>query len=155
MPALEERIRRLEDLEEIRTLTARYAFHINKGWNGKSVHVDAMSSIFTEDARWESLAMKLTVVGLENIMTSLQEKTEHTDFSMHSYTNPILEVDGDAATGNWLFWIASRRNGGPPNEVFMSEDISYRRTVDGWRIAAVNVHYGMMLNEQSAPARAS
>ncbi|WP_228002293.1 hypothetical protein [Nocardia australiensis] len=31
---LEQRIRRLEDLEAIRDLTARYADAINKGWNG-------------------------------------------------------------------------------------------------------------------------
>lgn len=142
---LEQRIQRLEDLEEIRNLTAKYAFAINKGWNGKVVHVEAMPSIFTTDARWESKAMKVTAEGLDEIMKALKEGTEHTDFSMHSYTNPVIELEGDRAAGNWLFWIASRRNGGPPNEVFMSEDIAYARTPDGWRIRRVDVHFGMML----------
>lgn len=144
--SLEARIQRLEDIEAIKKLTALYSFHINKGWNGKEVHVDAMSSIFADDARWESKAMKMTAVGLEQIKNTLREATEHTDFSMHSYTNPIIEVDSDQATGNWLFWIASRRNGGPANEVFMSEDITYVRTVQGWRVKTVDVHFGMMLN---------
>lgn len=144
--SLEERIQRLEDIEAIKTLTAKYSFAINKGWNGKIVHVDAMPSIFTHDARWESKAMKVTAEGLDQIMKALKEQTEHTDFSMHSYTNPVLVLEGDRATGNWLFWIASRRNGGPPNEVFMSEDIVYVRTPDGWRIQRVDVHFGMMLN---------
>lgn len=26
---------------------------------------------------------------------------------MHSYTNPIIEVEDDQATGNWPFWIAN------------------------------------------------
>ncbi len=142
---LEQRIQRLEDIEAIKRLTAKYAFAINKGWNHKLVQVDAMPGIFTPDARWESKAMKVTAEGLEAIMKALKEQTEHTDFSMHSYTNPIIEIDGDRATGNWLFWIASRRNSGPPNEVFMSEDIVYVRTPEGWRIQRVDVQFGMML----------
>ena len=142
---LEQRIQRLEDIDAIKILTASYSFAINKGWNGKTVQVDAMPSIFTHDARWESKAMGVTAEGLAEIVQALKEQTEHTDFSMHSYTNPVIQVEGDSATGNWLFWIASRRNGGPPNEVFMSEDIVYVRQPEGWRIQRVDVHFGMML----------
>lgn len=145
--SIEERIERLEDIEAIKHLTACYSFHINKGWNGKVVHVDAMPEIFAEDAQWESKAMKVKAVGLQEIIKALQEQTVHTDFSMHSYTNPIIDVYGDKATGNWLFWIASIRNGGSPNEVFMSEDIIYVRTDKGWRVKQVDVHFGMMLNK--------
>lgn len=106
-----------------------------------------MPSIFVVDATWQSNTMHVTAIGRDEIMTKLRELTVHTDFSMHSYTNPIIDVDGDHATGRWLFWIASRRNSGPPNEVFMSEDIAYTRTPDGWRIQRVDVHFGMMLNE--------
>lgn len=145
--SIEERLLRLEDIEDIKNLTARYSFHINKGWNGKVVNVDAMPEIFVQDAKWESKAMKVKAEGLEEIMKALKEQTVNTDFSMHSYTNPIIDVNGDLATGNWLFWIASIRNGGVPNEVFMSEDIIYTRTLIGWRIKQVDVHFGMMLNK--------
>ena len=144
-PTLEERLQQLEDKEAIRDLMARYSFAINKGWNGKQVHVDAMPSIFAEDARWESAAMKMKAEGLEEIMTTLVSATEHTDFSMHSFTNPVIDVEGDKATGNWLLWIGSRRNGGTPNEVFMSEDVTYVRTSEGWRIKMVDIRFGMML----------
>ncbi len=146
--SLETRIKRLEDIEAIKNLTARYSFAINKGWNGKEVQVETMPVIFTQDARWESKSMRVVAEGRDEIMKALKELTEHTDFSMHSYTNPILDVHEDRATGNWLFWIASRRNGGPPNEVFMSEDIAYLRTPEGWRIQRVDVHFGMMLNNK-------
>ena len=66
---------------------------------------------------------------------------------MHSYTNPIIDISGDTATGNWLFWIGSKRNGGPANQVYMSEDIAYVRTGNGWRIKSVQIHFGMMLME--------
>ena len=108
-PTLEERLQQLEDKEAIRDLMARYSFAINKGWNGKQVHVDA------------------------------------TDFSMHSFTNPVIDIEGDKATGNWLLWIGSSRNGGTPNEVFMSEDVTYVRTSEGWRIKMVDIRFGMML----------
>ena len=148
MNTLEERIQRLEDIEAIKDLTARYSFHINKGWNNKQVHVEAMPEIFAEDAVWESKAMKVKASGMQEIMQALKEGTEHTDFSMHSYTNPIIRVDGGHASGNWLFWIGSKRNGGPPNQVYMSEDITYTKAENGWRVKTVDVHYGMMLNEK-------
>ena len=47
---LEQRIRRLEDLEAIRDLTARYANAVNKGWNGKTLDLDAIGDIFAADA---------------------------------------------------------------------------------------------------------
>lgn len=145
--SLETRLRRLEDIEAIRDLMARYAFHINKGWNDQTVNVEAMRSIFAEDARWESKAMPLVAIGLDDIMTKLAQATEQTNFSMHSFTNPIIEVEGDAAKGNWLMWIASRRNGGSPNEVFMSEDLTYVRVSEGWRVKTAELHFGMALNK--------
>lgn len=144
--SLEQRLQRLEDIEAIKDLMARYFFHINKGWNGKEVDVAAMPTIFAEDATWESEAMGMRAEGLPQIMSTLQSATEHTGFSMHSFTNPVIEVSGDQATGNWLMWIGSRRGGGPPNEVFMSEDVTYVRTPQGWRVRTVDIHFGMMLN---------
>ena len=142
---IDERIQRLEDLEAIRKLTATYAFHINKGWHGKVVDVAAMATIFTPDAGWSSQDMGIQVVGLEPIMNSLREATTSVVFSMHSYTNPIIEVAGDSATGDWLFWIASQSQGSSVREVFMSQSISYSRTVEGWRIQTVDTQLGSVL----------
>ncbi len=114
--SLEERVQKLEDIEAIKKLTAQYSYHINKGWNNKVVHVDAMPAIFSEHAVWESKAMKIRAEGLQDLMDILRRETEHTDFSMHSYTNPIIDISGDEATGNWLFWIGSKRNGVPSNQ---------------------------------------
>ncbi|MGW2690210.1 nuclear transport factor 2 family protein [Streptomyces sp. NPDC001414] len=55
---------------------------------------------------------------------------------MHSFTNPIIDVDGDTASGNWLLWDAAA-NGGRPHEVHQSEDLRYVRTPDGWRVQAL------------------
>lgn len=74
----------------------------------------------------------------------LREETASGSFAMHSFTNPIINVIGDTATANWLLWVAVA-NGGTPNEVHQSEDLSYVRTPDGWRIQTLNLHFGQIL----------
>ncbi len=44
----------------------------------------------------------------------------------NTVTNPIIDVDGDKATGKWLLWVGV--NGGEANIVFESEDVKYTRT---------------------------
>lgn len=144
---LTKRIQRLEDLEAIRHLTARYSFHVNKGWNGKVVDLDAMPTIFAEDVKWNSWDSPVVLQGIEQGLKLLKDETDQIDFSMHSLTNPVIELTGDQATGNWLMWTASRRKNVPPNQVFMSMDIKYVRKPQGWLIQALSFHFGMRLLE--------
>ena len=145
---LVERIQRLEDIEAIKNLMARYAFHTNKGWNGQVVDVGAMPSIFAEDIQYVSKDFKeLSAVGLEQGMKVLLEITKQIDFSMHSFTNPVITVNGDRATGNWLLWIVSKA-GSTTRQVFSSEDVTYVRTAQGWRIQTIDFHVGMALNSE-------
>lgn len=142
---LVERIQRLEDLEAIKRLTARYAFHVNKGWNGKVVDLDAMPTVFADDVSWNSWNSPVIQQGIEQGLKQLQEETDPIDFSMHSFTNPVIDLTGDEATGNWLMWIASQWKNAPPNEVFMSVDIKYVRKSPGWLIQALNFQFGRRL----------
>ena len=88
--------------------------------------------------------MGVDVSGVVNIVKMLREKTAGGDFAMHSFTNPIIEVDGDTATGNWLLWVGIKA-GSVANEVFQREDLNYVRACDGWRIASLDLHFGSML----------
>jgi SnoaL-like domain len=63
---------------------------------------------------------------------------------MHSHTNPVIEIDGDRATGSWLIWVAVSY-GGQVSEVFQAEDLTYQRGADGWRIASIALHVGATL----------
>ena len=96
---MEERVQRMEDLDAIRDLTARHSFTIN-GPEGQGCPCGCDASIFTEDARWGSKAMKVPAEGIDELMKAFWEQTEHSNFSMHSYTNPIIKLDGDHAIGN-------------------------------------------------------
>jgi hypothetical protein len=142
--ALERRVQRLEDKDAIRDLTARYARCINKGWNGKLVDVEQIPTIFAPDAKWDSPDMGLSGVGSHAIMESLRAETAIIDFSMHAFLNPIVEVVGDSATGNWLMWIGVKREGGA-RLVLLSIDLTYGRTADGWRITSALLHVGAMM----------
>ena len=142
--SLQQRIQRLEDIEAIKKLTATYALYVNKGWNEKAVDFDKLPLVFSENARWRSAAISVDVSGLANIVEMLKKGTASVDFAMHSFTNPIIEVDGATATGNWLLWVGVK-TGNSANEVFQSEEISYVREASGWRIASINLHFGSML----------
>lgn len=139
---LEQRVRRLEDLEAIRDLTARYAEAVNKGWNNKALNLKAVGNIFAADARWYSHEGTITE-GLTAIIEELPRATSVVKFSMHAFLNPIIEIDGDNAAGNWLMWIASTIE--RPSAVYMSADMTYTRTDTGWRIQTVRIHYGSKL----------
>ncbi len=142
---LEERIQRLEDIEAIKDVTARYSFNINKGWNGKEVNPGAFTAIFDNDAVWEAKMMNTKATSLKQIMNGLLPATENVEFSMHTFTNPVIEIVENTASGNWLFWIATRHKSEVPNEIFMSADITYTRTIKGWLIKTFNLYYGMRL----------
>jgi hypothetical protein len=141
---LEQRIKRLEDLEAVKDVTARYAAAVSKGWNGKTVDLAAIGSVFASDARWESRDMGLAADGVDAIIASLPRSTSMVEFSMHAFLNPVITLDGDTASGSWLLWIASVI-GQDPRAVYLSADMTYTRTDQGWRIQAVDVHHGLRL----------
>lgn len=145
--SFEARLRRLEDIEAINTLIARYSVLINQGWNGEIVEVDRFPEIFTNDAVWRSAAMQIEAVGIDAIINGTRENTKPIAFSMHAFLNPLIEVTGDKARGEWLMWVAAKHSG-HPRQVFMSQQATLHRTAEGWRIAEVDLHFGMALGPE-------
>lgn len=142
---LEQRIQRIEDIEAITKLTATYAHFVDKGWNGKEVDFDKLPALFTENATWKCEAMGVDVQGPQAIVEMLKQATAGGSFAMHSFTNPIIDVNGDKATGKWLLWVGVKY-GETKDEVFQSEDLVYARQGSGWAIEAIHLHFGQMLN---------
>jgi SnoaL-like domain len=150
--SLEERIQRLEDLEAIRDLANRYAFNINKGWNGKTVgDEESMAPIFTDDVTYESVDLDQKGQGRAGLVTSMREGTASIDFSMHTFHSPVITLDGDTASATWLFWIGAR-TGDNARAVYLGAEMGYTRTQDGWRISAVLFQPGGMVLRAPAPA---
>lgn len=142
-PVLVQRIRYLEDIEEIKSVTARYAHAVDKGPNGKSVDPAVIPQIFTPGARWSSDELG-AFVGAAAIAAELPTATAMVEFSMHAFLNPVIDVDGDRATGSWLLWIASVLDH-RPGAAYLGADLSYLRTAAGWSIDSVHIYDGLRI----------
>ena len=135
-------------------MTTRYAAAVNQGWGGAKVDTAVLAEIFTRDAVWQSRAMNVRAEGLPAIVAGVEAGTRATDFAMHSYTNPVIRIDGDKAEASWLVFIASRRQAGSANMVFLEDLIEYSRTGEGWRIKLLDRRFGMELVENASSHQA-
>lgn len=135
---IEDRLRRIEDVQAIQDLVYTWTFHVNKGSRNTVVDVEAMRKIYTEDVVGESPGMKLRIEGIDDLIENLRTDTSAIVFSMHSLTNPIIKVEGETAVGDWLMWIAVKRPHGF-RQVYMNVNHCYARTAQGWRIARVRM----------------
>jgi uncharacterized protein (TIGR02246 family) len=95
MKTLEERLRALDDIEEIRKLKARYAAACDDNYNA-----DAIAELFAEDAVWDAGALG-HAEGRAAIRKLFSGVAKFFPFAMHFLMNPNIEVDGERATGQW------------------------------------------------------
>jgi hypothetical protein len=109
-PTLALRIRVLEDLEAIRKLKARYCAACDDSHNPET-----LGTLFAEDATWEATGMG-RAVGRAAIQEKLGAvgRSGRIRNSAHHAINPILDVDGDRATGHWrliMLYTANQPDG--------------------------------------------
>ena len=91
---LEERITRLEDIEAIKQLKFRYSHICDDDHN--PAHI---ASVFADDGIWESEeSVAKGHAEIEELFCRFQGVVS---FSQHNMMNPIIEVNGDTATGIW------------------------------------------------------
>jgi len=94
---LEKRITRLEDIEAIKQLKARYCEICDDAHNP-----DRITSVFVEDGIWESEDFG-TAHGHEELRELFKGFQKLISFSQHNVMNPIITIDGDRAKGTWYF----------------------------------------------------
>ena len=95
---LEERIQRLEDIEAIKNLKARYCALCDDNYEA-----DGLAALFTDDAVWDGGQLGVCH-GREEIREFFRRSPRAISFAIHQVANPIIEVDGDAATGRWYLF---------------------------------------------------
>lgn len=88
--SLEERMQRLEDIEEIKRLMSLYCYHADNR-DGAN-----WSEVFTEDGVFET-----DIYGTYEGRPAIRA-LEHRSFAIHYNNNPIIDIDGDRAVGKWL-----------------------------------------------------
>jgi hypothetical protein len=97
MAQLEQRLTRLEDLEAIKQLKARYCAIADEDHNP-----DKITTLFVADGIWEGGFG--TAQGHEAIRQLFQRAQQRFSFSHHMVMNPIIEVAGNHAKGTWYFF---------------------------------------------------
>jgi uncharacterized protein (TIGR02246 family) len=97
-----ERLRRLEDLEQIRQLYIDYGRHLDAG------DADAYAALFASDAKLR-LGPVMRADGQEDIRraaaATIGRSAESGRRSVHVLGSPRVELDGDRATGECV-WAA-------------------------------------------------
>lgn len=157
---LDQRIRRLEDIEAIRQLKARYCQACDDDHNP-----DAVAALFIEDGLWEGVGTGPHARGhaaIKDFMGGIR-RSGRIVRSAHMVFNPIIEVEGDRARGFWqlLMMYTGRAAGGGIEHhriIGFYEDV-YVRLGGAWRFAELHVTVEesgpyAMANAEPWPARA-
>ena len=96
---LEARITVLEDIEAIKKLKARYAYMVDtRNWQ-------EFANLATDDAVWDFGPLGVYQGREEIIRFTRDIILEAHSFMMHMFHNPVIEVKGEKATGEWYFEV--------------------------------------------------
>jgi uncharacterized protein (TIGR02246 family) len=129
LDALARRLRRLEDLEEIRRLYVDYGRHLDAG------DAAAYAALFARDAKVR-LGPVLRADGraeIERAAAAMLDRTRRSGHSVHLIGTPTVELDGDTATGECV-WVAVADADGGATRVIVGRHLDELVREDGrWR----------------------
>ncbi len=143
MEALEARVQRLEDIEAIRNLKARYCDLCDAGLSDEK-NRDALLELFVEDARVDfGMGEGSQFSGRDGLQIFFGQFVPNSvSFCMHMVHNSVIEVSGDTATGRWYFeapttnaitkkpqWMAGR---------YIEE---YVRVAGAWKFSSIETQW--------------
>ena len=134
MTELQQRITRLEDIEAIKQLKARYS-HICDDLHNP----DTIASVFAEDGIWESEDFG-KAVGHQEIRDLFKGFRNMFTFSQHNMMNPVIEINGDRATGIWYImgpWTL--KAGDKETWMALRYDDDYVKTNGEWKYQHLRV----------------
>ncbi len=136
--SLEQRISRLESIEQIRVMKAVYCDLCDRGY-----HPEGLSALFTDDAVWDG-GIFGRYEGKAAIRDFFKSISGSLVFAAHLVMNPIIGfIDDDTATGKWrLLEPASVNEDGKLDSRLLLaayEDV-YVRVAGAWLNKSVKVH---------------
>ena len=145
MVSLEQRLQRLEDIEAIKQLKARYCDACDGGWSADrpGYDWDKLQPMFTEDCVWDGTPVNIRVEGHDQLRQMCAD-LQHVPFASHNVTNPQITVDGDSATAKWhLLAMLTLPHAVEPVSawcVIFYDDVCVR-TSEGWKFKHVKLSY--------------
>ena len=93
-----EKLQWLFDVEQIKQLKHRYC-----GYCDEQYDPDGIAALFVEDGVWDGGPFG-KYEGRDAIHKFFANASNLISFANHYVTNPIIEIDGDTATGRWDLW---------------------------------------------------
>lgn len=130
---LEQRLDRLESIEAIKQLKARYCAGCDDDHNP-----DTLAKLFHDDGVWEATSNGRYegIDAIRGFFADLRASGRIRN-SAHHAINPIIEVDGDRATGHWrliMLYTANLPDGGVQYlRIIGWYRETYRRVAGEWR----------------------
>jgi ketosteroid isomerase-like protein len=131
------RLARLEAIEEIRVLKARYADVCDTGYDPVR-----MRPFFTQDAVWDGGPRFGRYEGIDAVCDFFAGISSTIVWALHYMIAPVIEVagDGQTATASWyLLEPCTFATGDGPRAMVITGRYAdrYRREPDGWKFSEV------------------
>ena len=131
---IERRLRALEDAAEIKRLKARYCAYGDDDYDE-----DNIAKLFVDNAGWEGGSFG-RYEGRDEIRNFFVNAPKMLPFAIHMVMNPIIEVDGDTATGIWyLFQACTFAEGERAVWGSARYDEEYIRVDGAWRFKSLKL----------------
>lgn len=133
MTNLEARISALEDIEQIRRLKAAYCEACDDDHNG-----DAVAQLFIPDGVWQRSGDRPHQGRAEIAaqMFGIRDR-QFMARSSHMVTNPVIDIDGDEATGHWKFVMLYTGTDTTFTRIIGHYDDRYTRYEGEWRFRSL------------------
>ncbi len=131
---MEKKLQWLVDIEEIKQLKTRYAAACDNEYEP-----DAIAALFTQDAVWDGGMMGYaeTQSGIREFFANASNLV---GFAVHGLSNPLIEIDGDRATGCWYLHQPMVMKGTDAGFWFCAQyQDEYVRTSEGWKFKHVKI----------------
>jgi hypothetical protein len=142
MSDFDAKLRRLVDVDEIKRLKYDYCRFNDGGWPDQPVsHRGPSHELFTEDGIWDGRPVAGYAEGREAIR-KLFDAFAVLPLAYHAVMNPVIEVDGDRATGHWHLIACGEAVKGESSLTIGGYEDVYVRTPAGWRIKSMRCVWG-------------
>ena len=157
---LAARIRYLEDIEAIKVIKARYCAYCDAGYDPEGI-----AALFTDDGVWDGGRTFGRREGKVAIRRHFEAASQRISIARHQVMNPIIEVDGDEATAEWLLFqpcTIPATGDDPAQALWLAATYHdrYRRVADQWLVSQMVIDVAFFTsyeqgwaNEQYLPGR--
>lgn len=142
-PELAALLARLDDLESREAIQGLMVSYMAAA-DAKVGKGEKVARLFTEDGKWQSVGPHgnpgWAAEGRPALVKKFDRNVERMPFSAHFVTNPAVQLSGDTARGQFMYFQACTYRGDQPLWIAGSYDNDFRRVDGQWLISYMRVH---------------